>query len=198
MIDFESNAETNEEYAESAVPVQQNELNEDYKQEDYKHVMKNEQELIIKQYPYVCGTFKNAEDEVDMVFVGISIPGGAKNVRFDLETNGLIVHVKFDWPATMYDAKDMFKKELANGVQLYHPMVLSFKNELQNVREMIDLAPTTEFTISLPMKVETSPNSWTKEGITREDGTLVIKATFRGFVKNYNKKALDNTVTFSL
>lgn len=44
-------------------------------------IIEMEQDNVIKQYPYICGIFKNTRG-FDMVLETTTIPGGATNVMF--------------------------------------------------------------------------------------------------------------------
>lgn len=70
-----------------------------------------------------------------MVFLVISIPGGATNVSF----YGLSVNVKFAWPNTISDAEDVFKNEVTRGMKLYHPNdhenLMLYQSQKTTIRE---------------------------------------------------------------
>lgn len=150
-------------------------------------------------YPVLCEVYKDPNTQLDMVNLAIDLPGGAKNVQFDLNNEGTTCTITYNWPKVMYDFNDMFKKLLDDKtMEPTDPRIVSFKNGLQNVRTRIDVAPTASTTITLPIKVQTTSESFTKGGVTRPDGTLVMLAKFSGYAKDYNKKIRDSTVIFDL
>lgn len=148
-------------------------------------------------YPFLCVTHKNPDDQSDMVSLTVCLPGGAQNVKIEINNEGTEVNITYKWPKAMYNIEELFKKQLSNNqISLHHPKLLSLKEGLQNVRSRIDAAPESKIDIRLPIAVQTSPQSWTKTGITSEDGSQIIIAEFRGYINNYSKKIMDSTVTF--
>jgi len=96
----------------------------------------------------------------------------------------------------MYDAKDLFKKQIGTaGITEYHPKILAFNSGLEKVRKKIDEAPQGCARVKLPIKVRTEIDSYSVTGV-RKDGTLLISAEFSGFMKEYSKKLMDSQVKF--
>lgn len=153
--------------------------------------------IIHSNYPYLCEIYKDPENQMDKVLVAVSMPGGAHNIKMELNNDGTAVIWKYSWARIMYDMNDMFKKEIIGGqITSYHPKVLCFKNGLERRRHRIDADPHATITITLPIKVQTGEGTWKKSGALRADGSQVVTADFFGFVKDYNKKIADENVVF--
>lgn len=150
-------------------------------------------------YPMLCDIFKDPETQFEKVILAVCLPGGISNVTMEISDDGLTVEIKYNWPDCLFDMQDLFKKQLSSKkIYIHHPMVTCLKSSLENVRTRIDAAPEASAVITLPIKVQSTPESWVKWGIMRENGTQVIVATFTGYIKNYNKKISDSTVTFEM
>lgn len=150
-----------------------------------------------QNYPSVVGTFKDPDTQLEKVIIAVSLPGGVKNVKTELNDDGTRLLVKYAWPQPIFDMEDLFRKQLADQlINLHHPKVLCVQNGLEKVRKRIDAAPESLLTLNLPIKVQTSSDSWTKSGIKRDDGTQLVLVELTGYVKQYNKKITDETVTF--
>lgn len=150
-----------------------------------------------QNFPIVVEKFKDPVTEYEKLLVVVSLPSGSKNVKAELGDDGITVTIKYAWPKTMYDIQDLFKKQLTSKqFHLYHPMVLCYKNGLENVRKKIDMAPESSIKVNLPMKVQTAVDSWKHWGVIRDDGTQVFLAELSGYVKEYIKKSADESVIF--
>lgn len=157
----------------------------------------NAESVMHQNYPIIVKEFICPNTETDKVLIVVSLPGGAQNTKVELHEDGLSVSVKYCWAKTIYNVKDLFKKQLSAGeLQEYHPLVLSVKAGLAEARKKIDLAPESVIKIVLPIKVQTAVDSWEKWGVKRDDGTQIVLATFAGFDKDYVKKASDEAVKF--
>lgn len=148
-------------------------------------------------YPYLCEIYKDPENQLDKVLLAVNVPGGAQNVKLELNTEGTAVTLKYNWAKIMYDMDDMFKTAIASKkITSYHPKILSLKGGLEKRRPRIDVAPESIITINLPIRVQTGADSWTKSGAMREDGSQVVMGDFSGFVKEYQSKISDANVIF--
>lgn len=144
-------------------------------------------------YPMLCQLYKDPENQFNKVVMAVTIPSGAQKVRVELSNDGLTVFVKYNWPKTMFNFDDMFKKQLDNQeMNILHPKILCLKNALESVRTRVDSMPEAFMKVKLPIKVQTASDTWSKRGIKREDGTNVVLAEFKGYIKEYNKKANDS------
>lgn len=150
-----------------------------------------------KNYPILCDVYKDPDTQCEKVILAFSLPGGVKNVRLEINDDGSVVTIKYDWPETSFNVLDLFKQKLeAKELQNYHPMILSLQSSLENVRSRIDLSPETNVDIKLPIAVQSTPDSYAKWGVKRANGTLILVATFTGYMKIYSKKVADATVDF--
>ncbi len=96
-----------------------------------------------------------------------------------------------------YNIKNLFSKFVAaNELTMHHPKVLAVENALEKCRPRIDIAPESTMTIKLPIKVQTAPETWKKNGITRNDGMQIVMVEFVGYVKDYHKKKLHSAIVF--
>lgn len=130
-------------------------------------------------YPAIAVTYKDLENGHDKVVMMVSLPGGAKNVRIHLDDSGSFAVIKYCWSETMYDMEKLFENHLAaNQFNANHPLVLCIKNVLEKVRERSDTAPEAFNRVRLPVKVDTSKDSWTTEEVKHEDGTQIMIADF--------------------
>jgi hypothetical protein len=62
------------------------------------------------------------------------------------------------------------------SLQQYHPEVVALQAELEKFREKVDEAPKGLIEVSLPITVQTDTVTWTKDGIKRDDGSLVLRS----------------------
>lgn len=146
--------------------------------------------VIIKQY--TCPT-----TETEKVLLVAALPGGAQNLQVELHEDGIGVSIKYSWPKVMYNVSDLFRKKLEiEGYHEYHPMILCYKNGLEQFRKRIDVPPAGLIKVALPVRVQTAIGSWEKWGAKREDGSQVVLASFSCFVKDYVKKVADESVVF--
>lgn len=147
---------------------------------------------VHQNYPYICETYKNPETRLDVVLLMVNLPGGALN------TEGTVVTIKYNWPKAMYNVNDLFKNFVAAGdFAIIHPKVLAVGNALEKCRASIDSAPEGAIVITLPMKVQTGLNTWSKFGISRNDGTQIVMMEFMGYVKDYHKTKEDAKIVFN-
>lgn len=147
----------------------------------------------------LCETYKDPDNGLDMVHLVVLLPGGAKDPKLELNKDGTEVLIKYSWPKTMFTMEDLFQRPLAQKtVKIHHPSILSLKNGLEKARERIDVAPTSEIRICLPIKVQTGIQNYKISGATRNDGSQIIVANFTGYVKDYNKRMADSSVKFTM
>ena len=117
------------------------------------------------------------------VAVMVVLPGAAANVQFSLVGNGVgssSARVTFDWPHTAYNVHQFFKKDIDAGIMSkVDPLIVALEKELQNHRDSHELAPKCLMELTLPIPVQTAPNTITKWGRTKENGTqiLIVKLT---------------------
>lgn len=148
-------------------------------------------------YPTLCEIFTDPDDLTEKVQLAVALPGGASNVRVELDESGTKVEIKYAWPKTMFHMEDMFKGPIrSKKMTSYHPKVLALKLGLQKYRERVDSIPEGTIEIPLPIQVQTGPQTWSKYGITRDDGTHVIIAEFAGCVKAQYMKVADSAVEY--
>lgn len=150
-------------------------------------------------YPAIVELYKDPSTEIEVVFLCVCLPGGATNIKIDLNEDGTSVIIKYKWPALKYKEEKMFKKDCTDAkdkLESYHPKVVAFKNGLEKIRTNIDVAPESSMSINLPIPVQTS--TWTKRGLKEENGTLVLRAEFKGHTPVYCKKVCDMNVDFEL
>lgn len=150
-----------------------------------------------QNFPIFCEQFKDHENQIEKIVLVVNMPSGATKVKLDLNSDGTIVLITYNWAKIMYTMDDLFKNEIQkNQIQLYHPKVVALQNALERMRNKIDDAPQGSMKIKLPFPVQTSVNSYKRTGIIRTDGSQILTAEFQGIPKQYNKKASDATVTF--
>lgn len=134
---------------------------------------------------------------MDMVILVVCVPGGAKDVKMELNDEGVMATIKYKWSNVVCNMEDLFKKPLATShVTIHHPKILCIKAALQNFTNEIDNVPESEIQVRLPIRVQTTPESWTKRGVSRDDGSQIVIAEFLGYVKDYNTKLYDSSVLF--
>lgn len=154
--------------------------------------------VVHQNFPYICETYKNPETRLDVVLLMIDLPGGAHSITPELNTEGTAVTIKYSWPKTMYDVNDLFKNFVAAGdFAIIHPKVLAVGNALEKCRANIDSAPEGAILITLPIKVQTGLNTWSKFGIVRKDGMQVVMFEFMGYVKDYHKTKQNAMIVFN-
>lgn len=153
--------------------------------------------IVHSNYPYVCEIYKNLENQMDMVILVVCVPSGAQDVKMELNDEGVTATIKYKWSKVICNMEDLFKKPLAtNQVTVDHPKILSINAALQNLTNGIDNVPESEIQVRLPIKVQTAPETWTKRGVSRDDGSQIVVAEFLGYVKGYKTKLCDSSVLF--
>lgn len=137
---------------------------------------------VFRNYPLMCETYTDPDNQKNMVLVAISLPGGADNVKFVVSNDGTSVIVTYDWPKTMYTMDDLFVKQIADeGIPVYHPKILAIENGLRKCRQRIDAVPEATINVKLPIKVQTAgAGPITKSGIERDDGTKIVMVELVG------------------
>lgn len=154
------------------------------------------QQISHQNYPIVCEVYQDPDNQCEKLSLVVSLPAGASNVKVETTDDGETAIVKYQWSKTMIDMGDLYQKLLANRqIGLHHPRILSIKNGLGKNRQRID-APDGLMKITLPIKVQTGIDSWSKFGVKRDDGTQILVVDFTGFVKSTNKKTTDAAVVF--
>lgn len=148
-----------------------------------------------RNYPIVCEVYKDPENQCEKVALVIDMPGGAQKVTIQISDDGATATIKYQWCKTMIDMPDLFRKMLAFR-DIHHPRILCIKNGLEKYRQRIDAAPEAMMTICLPIRVQTSSDSWSHVGVKRDDGTQILMADITGYVKNYNTKLINTVVQF--
>lgn len=152
--------------------------------------------LLIK-ITHIFAKLTRIQTAVTIVFIAVALPSGAQDGQMELNDDGNMVVIRYNWTKTFINMEDMFKKELAaQQISIHHPKVLCVQNGLEKVRSRIDLAPEAFIEVNLPITVQTSTDSWTKSGLKRDDGTQMVMAEFKGCFKNCNKKVDDAKITF--
>lgn len=150
-----------------------------------------------ENYPILCNTFKDPFTQLDKVILAVCLPGGAKNIRIDIDDDGMSATVKYKWPKTSYVMSDLFESKLSpRGMQIYHPMIVALNNMLEKARARIDTAPESVITVKLPIKVQSTLDPTDHWGITRKAGAKIVVVVFTGYVKQYSKKIADYNVKF--
>src|ERR1700755_2596389 len=62
-----------------------------------------------QNYPVIAREFICPETETEKVLLVVSLPGGAQNLKIELQDDGFWVLIKYYWPKTMFDVQDLFK-----------------------------------------------------------------------------------------
>ena len=52
---------------------------------------------------------------MDVVLLMVNMPGGAHNIKPEINTEGTVVTIKYTWARAVYDVNDLFKTFIANG-----------------------------------------------------------------------------------
>lgn len=153
--------------------------------------------VVHQNYPIICKTFTDPDSETTNVLLVISLPGGCDEVKIEVCDDGRGAVIRYFWPGSMYDVKDLFKKQLdQKTLTTQHAMIACFKAGLAESRKRIDFAPAASMKVSLPMQVQKVPGTWKKWGIIRDDGTQVLICVFSGLVTEYIITETDTPVTF--
>ncbi len=153
--------------------------------------------MIHQNYPTIITRYVCPVTDTEKVLLAATVPAGVQDLKVELHDDGIGVSIKYSWPKVMYSTDDLFRKKLTTeGFNAYHPMILSFKNALENVRKKIDVAPDGVMKFTLPVKVQTGIGSWEKWGAKREDGSHAVMAAFSCYVKDYIKKLSDESVVY--
>lgn len=154
-------------------------------------------QLDHQNFPFVCETYKDPSSRMDVVLVMVNLPGGAQNVQIELNNDGTILTMTYNWAKAWYNATNLFSKFVtAKELTMHHPKVLAVENALEKCRLRMDSAPESTMTIKLPIKVQTAPETWKKNGIARDDGMQIVMVEFIGYVKDYHKMKLHAAVVF--
>lgn len=148
--------------------------------------------IFFRNYPVICEVYKDPQSELDKVSLVLTLPAGAQNVTIEITDGGDTATIKFKWIQSMYNMRDLFGKMIAaKQITIHHPRILCIKNGLEKYRKRMDLAPEATVKIMLPIKVQTSADSWSYNPLKRDDGTLILLADFTGYVKVYTAKIRD-------
>lgn len=154
-------------------------------------------ELGFNKYPYLVESYKDTVTHVDMVFLAVSIPGGATNVRLDLNASGTAAIVSYKWPSCFITMEDLFRKSLAQKhMTIHHPKVIAARNGLEKVSIRRDVEPDASITIPLPIPVQTDDATWSHRGEKRQDGTMFLLADFKGHLNDFNRSAPNHLIEF--
>lgn len=132
--------------------------------------------------------------------VSTLLPSGATQYDVTLSDDGRQLRVMFEWPASMYDMSNLFREELADGVQPYHPKFIAHRAELKNVRATKIQRPKSWFIIRLPIVVQTDRASVKRTPRKREDGSKILVIELIGLPNEYVKDATisDNIIEFDI
>lgn len=153
--------------------------------------------VLQQNTPVICEEFKDPATEQSKVLMAILMPGGADDIKVRLSDDGLIATVVYTWPDTMYNVRDLFKRQLKNpAFQIYHPMVVAFNAGLEKSRKRVGTAPLSSVKVYLPIKVQTDETSWKRWGEKRDNGAHVLLVEFTGHVTEYVKRSADQSVVF--
>lgn len=153
--------------------------------------------LSFNKYPYLVETYKNTVTHVDMVFLAVSIPGGATHVRLDLNSGGTAAIVSYKWPSCFINMEDLFKKSLAQKqMTMDHPKVIAARNGLEKVTIRRDEEPDASINIPLPISVQTDDSTWSYRREKRQDGTMFLLADFKGHLNDFNRSAPNHFIEF--
>ena len=108
------------------------------------------------------------------------------------------IFVTYSWSDTFVKMKKKFEKDIAKGiVSESHPEVMAIMESLKKYRTNLDDIPISKIEIKLPMKVQTSPNSYDHDVVINKLAggnhlvTLRIRLTTFStmyIVKNHKKK----------
>lgn len=154
-------------------------------------------QIDFQNYPAVCETYKDPDTRIMKVLVAVNLPGGARHVKFEVNEDGYSMTLKFNWSKTWCNMEDLFKAALDDKeISLHHAKVDAMKSALEKCRPRIDASRETVITVKLPIQVQTTPGTYSRIGIVRDDGLLVFMAEFCGYVKEFNKKFSDADVIF--
>lgn len=148
-------------------------------------------------YPLIVEKFSDPHTQNDMVLIVVCLPSGSQNVDIDLNEDGTKAIIKYNWTLTLYDMADLFKSDLIKKkLAMYHPKILACSNGLKRVRPKIDVPPESKIFIKLPIKVETALKFRSRQGIKRDDGTMILMAEFKGLMNQYIKTSSHTFVSF--
>lgn len=154
-------------------------------------------DIVHQNYPVICEKYKDPSNQCEKLALVMQLPSGASNVKIELSDDGVSAIITYQWARSMFNMESLYQKQLTSQqLHIHHPKILCIKNGLQKYRQRIDIAPEAVVKVNLPIKVQTSRESWTKSGVKCEDGSHVLLADFTGFIKNYNTKVADSAVEF--
>ena len=122
--------------------------------------------IFIKNQPIMMPVYWDPTVMNNRVAVMVVLPGAADHIQFFLVGNGAgssTARVIFDWSNTSYNIHDFFKKDIdAGNISKVDPLIFALEKELQNHRESHESSPKCVMELTLPISVQTAPNTITK------------------------------------
>jgi len=147
--------------------------------------------------PVIVTVFKDPISQNDRVLALVTLPSGAKDVQFNLSPDGRSAIVDYEWPKALYTMDDLFRRWIdKKELQIYHPKIIAVQSELEKFRDTVDQAPRGSIHISLPIEVQTATSTWSKTGIKRTDGVMMLLVELMAHQKAYTVKQTDTALTF--
>ena len=136
-----------------------------------------------------------------LVVLPSGVCDGEVNVPASEEGTDMI-EVKYTWSEGFVNMQTLFHHEITKlGYAISHPEVMAIKDSLKKHRSFIDETPTSTMEIKLPIKVQTSPQSYQHDVIvsklTGGNHLVTIRVRLTAFSTTYiipsNKKKVQVT-----
>ncbi|KAG4070437.1 hypothetical protein HA402_005669 [Bradysia odoriphaga] len=143
------------------------------------------------QPPVIPCIYTDSHSKKEMCMVTLLLCNGVKGVHFDLVVNAngpeQTLVVKYNWPKSMYDVKDMFLDDDLDEMLAEEgdPEFQAVEKALRQFCENVDAAPVATIEIKLPVEVKQDPESWTKTVNKKTDGGVIVFIKFECIRKVY-------------
>uniref|UniRef100_A0A336MIB5 CSON015150 protein n=1 Tax=Culicoides sonorensis TaxID=179676 RepID=A0A336MIB5_CULSO len=155
-------------------------------------------EVEFVQPPALVNVYTDPDSKQKKCGVSVLLFAGIKEINFDIvkENNHQVFKINYSWPTMMFDTEKMFT---SNGEMLWpklHPMVTGMETALMGVRRNIDEAPQGSISVTLPVEVNTNPESWIKKSNKSKDGAMVFFIIFECLENEYAVSSKSKTFKF--
>lgn len=153
----------------------------------------------ISNAPVVVWTYTDHVQKCDFVNVAVTPFSGCKGVDFNLSEDGMKVMINFLWPSAIYNANELFKKELndtKSSISVNDPELHAMTKQLMERGITEKSIPRGKITVTLPMPVQREVGTWTKKAISTVDGTKIVLLKFKGYQPGIIVENADTTIVF--
>jgi hypothetical protein len=159
--------------------------------------------ITFHNYPLLIDIYEDSETMAEKVCVCVSLPSGVvEPIQLSLLGSGpasTTASISYTRPKLLYTVDGLFSSEMKveTGKQTTSSMIMGLKGELKRNRSNVESIPMGTMEITLPIAVQTDPQTISYKVGKNSEGVIVLIAKLSAFHSVYSKKKTVFDISFA-